>query len=100
MIQEDFVVELVVQGRTITAPERTLTKHFGYFKKIFNELPPMVNGAQEEYVVLRHNEATKPTLNDPQDDVDPLSKISYETMAILVDFYSGNNLRKILKSFK
>ena len=105
MIEEDDddgMVELVVQGRTIEVSEHLLCQHSHYFRwsliYLSNDLQNIIRDVfndcdeDQETVVLKHKQVAGQDLPDERQQ-EPLSQISFITMTTIVDYLSEGILK-------
>ena len=89
--EEDFLVELVVQGQKLRpVPERSLVENSGFFRNVFNKMQQQEEeGApsDDDYIVLTLNEDGRGQQHQCTTSGDPLSKISFETMNAIVEYF-------------
>lgn len=100
---DDWDIELVVQGREIVVSEQLLVLHSKYFARVFGQLD-----SEQDTVVLKRDLGLEPSRDRDQDHPDdegslqsngsstvgePLTQISHATMAALVDFFYSGNLQ-------
>ena len=101
--EEDFLVELVVQGRKLRpVPERSLVENSGFFRNVLNKMQQQeeevaaaaaAKDEEDDYIVLTLNEDCWGQQQQQQHNhqktynSDPLSKISFETMNAIVDYF-------------
>ena len=100
--EEDFLVELVVQGRKLRpVPERSLVENSGFFRNVLNKMQQQAEEVaaaaaakdeEDDYIVLTLNEdcwGQQQQQHNHQKtyNSDPLSKISFETMNAIVDYF-------------